>query len=189
MISIPQGNEVPVLLQIADGATDQHPQAEIRDDEANLLTTLDLNHQASGVYVPASGYNMPNEDFIKITYIVYTDAGHTTESAIYLRSIDVFYRIDPDDYKAAGFATQNPPSQNLDDYKADVSGITTNMTYMMKIIKNKKVLEKTGSVWHLIIYDDNGTTEILNKEIKDVDGNEITDLAAGILAQELMNNV
>jgi len=28
--------------------------------------------------------------------------------------------------RATGFATENPPSQNLDDYKADVSGIPTN---------------------------------------------------------------
>jgi len=86
------GQEVPVLLQIEDGATDQYPQAEIRDNEANLLTTLNLSHQASGLYVPSSAYNMPDEQFIKITYIVYSDSGHTTESAIYLRAVDVFYR-------------------------------------------------------------------------------------------------
>ena len=80
MIKIVIGAEVPVLVQIADGATDQFPQAEIRDNEANLLTTLDLSHQASGVYVPAAAYTMPDETFIKITYIIYSDAGHTTES-------------------------------------------------------------------------------------------------------------
>lgn len=178
LVNIQIGAEVPVILQLVDGITDQYPQAEIRDNGANLLTTLSLSHQASGVYVPAIGdeYVMPNEVFIKITYIVYSNSGHTTESAIYQRDIDVFYLVDPDDYKATGFsvpneydtelvgiqsevnglngeamrgsdgvpinplldddvrltaldasissrADQNPPSQNLNDYKADVSGI------------------------------------------------------------------
>lgn len=107
LIKIQAGSEVPVVLQLADGASDQFPQAEIRDNEANLLTTLNLIHQASGVYVPASAYVMPNENFIKITYIVYSDAGHLTESAIHQRDIDVFYKVVPDDYKATGFAVPN----------------------------------------------------------------------------------
>ena len=153
-LQIEVGQEVPVLLQIEDGATDQYPQAEIRDNGGNLITTLSLSHEANGCYTPLSPYTMPDEDFIKITYIVYSDSGHTTESDIYLRGIDVFHKIDSDDYKAdvsalaleataqdiladtdelqtnqgnwltaTGFATQNPPSQNLDDYKADVSGL------------------------------------------------------------------
>lgn len=86
---------VPVLLQLNDGATDLRPQAEIRDNEYNLLTTLDLSHSASGLYVPGAAYTMPDETFICITYIVYTDVPHNNESAIYQRSFDVFLQVDP----------------------------------------------------------------------------------------------
>ncbi len=61
--------------------------------------------------------------------------------------------------------------------------------FMVKIIKNKKSLEKIGSEWQLIVYDDNGTTELLNKVLKDSNGDNITDLAAGTLAQELASSI
>jgi len=92
MMNINVGSEVPVLLQISDGATNQFPQAEIRDKDGNVLTTLDLSHEASGLYVPSSPYLMPDEEFIKIIYIVYSDASHTTESLMYLRDCDVFMK-------------------------------------------------------------------------------------------------
>ena len=85
------GDPVPVVLQIVKSESGLYPQAEIRDDAANLLTTLNMTHEAGGLYV-TSTYNMPDEEFVKITYIVYTDAGYTTESSSYLRSIDVFVK-------------------------------------------------------------------------------------------------
>lgn len=88
------GNQVPVLLQIPDGTSTLYPQAVIRDAEDNLLTTLDLSHADNGVYVPASAYTMPDEEFIRVTYIVYTNSGHTTESELYLRDVDVFSKND-----------------------------------------------------------------------------------------------
>lgn len=94
------GKEVPIVLQIEDGAVDQYPQAVIRDDEGNLLATLDLAHADNGAYTPASPYLMPNEDYIRVTYIIYSDAGHITESSMYFRDIDVFVQIYPNDYKA-----------------------------------------------------------------------------------------
>ena len=39
------------------------------------------------------------------------------------------------------------------------------------------------------VYDDDNTTPILNKELKDKDVNNITDLAAGTLAAEMANTV
>ena len=84
------GDVVPVVLQIVDGSTGLYPQAEIRDDQGSLLTTLDLSHEASGLYVPGSPYQMPNKIFIKVTYITYTDDVHTVESEIYMRDVDIF---------------------------------------------------------------------------------------------------
>lgn len=61
--------------------------------------------------------------------------------------------------------------------------------FLGKVVKNKKELKKTGSVWEIIIYDDDSSTPILQKDLKDVDGNNITDLEAGALAQELKTSV
>lgn len=58
-----------------------------------------------------------------------------------------------------------------------------------KALTNKKSLEKSGSTWHLIIYDDDNTTPIFNKELKDSNGNDISDLTAGTIAQELKSSV
>ncbi|OEU68459.1 MAG: hypothetical protein BBJ57_07215 [Desulfobacterales bacterium PC51MH44] len=61
--------------------------------------------------------------------------------------------------------------------------------FLLKVVKNERIIEKTGSTWYLIIYDDDDSTPILNKALKDKDGNDITDLAAGTLAQELATSV
>jgi len=73
----------------------------------------------------------------------------------------------------------------IGDHDSVSGSLAEYLSHMQKVINNKKVLEKTGDVWYLIIYDDNGVDEIVNKAIKDKDGNDITDLAAGVLAQEL----
>ena len=65
----------------------------------------------------------------------------------------------------------------------------TDSEFLLKSLKNKKALVKTGSVWELIIYDDDNVTPMLQKDLKDKDGNDITDLAAGTLAQELRSDV
>ena len=61
--------------------------------------------------------------------------------------------------------------------------------FLLKIIKNKKALVKNGLVWELMLYDDDNYTSILTKELKDKDGNNITDIAAGVLAMELKSSV
>jgi len=83
------GKIVPVTLQVKDGNVSLFPQATVRDNEENILTTIDLVHNVAGEYIPPADYLMPNEQFIKIQYIAYTDSGHTTESS-YDRDIDVF---------------------------------------------------------------------------------------------------
>lgn len=154
--SIKVGDRVPIVLQLTDGATDKYPQASIRDNEDNLLDTLDLVHVASGLYSLSVAYTMPDELYIAISYMVYTDATHTTLSSAYEIDADLFTK-----------------------YNVSESG------WMIKIIKNKKVLRKTVNVWQLIIYDDDDVTPILSKDILDKDGNNISDLEAGTLAQEL----
>lgn len=89
--TLPQGNAVPVTLQLEDGSPGLFPQGEVRNSLGTLLSTLDLSHVASGIYTNTT-LTMPAEDWISITYIVYTDSGHTTESVNHLRADDVFIR-------------------------------------------------------------------------------------------------
>ncbi len=61
--------------------------------------------------------------------------------------------------------------------------------FLMDIIKGKKSIEKTGDVWELIILNIAGDAVILRKDLKDKNGDDITDLEAGVLAQELLSSV
>ena len=65
---------------------------------------------------------------------------------------------------------------------------STDQNFLIECVKNKKYLEKTGDVWYLVVRNTADDGYILNKALKDVDGNNITDLVAGILAQELANS-
>lgn len=58
--------------------------------------------------------------------------------------------------------------------------------YLEKIVKNKKRITTDK---RLVIYDDDNVTEILSKGLKDIDGNEISDIGAGVLAIEEVSSV
>ena len=79
--------------------------------------------------------------------------------------------------------------EEIADASATAVWLHTDAVFLAKIIKNKKILKKTGAVWELIIYDDDDSTPILQKDLKDFEGNNITDVAAGDLAQELKTNI
>lgn len=75
---------------------------------------------------------------------------------------------------------------------AKIDSIDTNTAYHTKIINGVKELKKIGASWYLIIYDTgevSGGTEILRKKQTDANGDDITDLVAGVLAAELENSV
>ena len=61
--------------------------------------------------------------------------------------------------------------------------------FLLKTIRNKRELVKADDGWFLVAYDDDGYTEILRKRLKDKDGNDITDLAAGVFGKELASSV
>jgi len=56
-------------------------------------------------------------------------------------------------------------------------------------VKNKRYLSKEGIVWYLVLRNDGDTADLRKKALKDKDGNNITDLTAGILAQEMASSV
>lgn len=80
-------------------------------------------------------------------------------------------------------------SDQFDSIASTISSIYLIDQLLLAFIRNKKYLSKVGLIWYLIIRNDGDTTDILKKELKDKDGNNITDLAAGILAQELASSV
>ena len=82
------GENVPVATILEDGDISQYPQAVVYDPLGTILTTLDLSHVANGMYT--ASYSMPSENLIEIVYIVYSDAGHTTENTKYGRDLDIF---------------------------------------------------------------------------------------------------
>ena len=110
------GDIVPVSLLLSDGSADLYPQVVVKDEGGVVLTTLDLGHSGNGEYTPASSYLMPDAEYVKLIYVVYTDAGHTTEATDYPRDIDVITKISPNDYKA------------------DVSGIAANETLIKQAL-------------------------------------------------------
>lgn len=63
------------------------------------------------------------------------------------------------------------------------------LEFLAKVVRNKRTVAKSGDTWWLIVYDDNGTTPILSKPLKDILGAEITDLVAGVMATEEESSV
>lgn len=72
---------------------------------------------------------------------------------------------------------------------ANVITLQNDMTFVKKTIKNRKTLSAVGSVYSLNIFDDDDSTPILTKVIKDVSGADITTLAVGTIAKELKTSV
>lgn len=60
---------------------------------------------------------------------------------------------------------------------------------LLKSLRNKRAIVKNGSTWELIIYDDDNATPILVKALKDYAGANITDLVAGVMAEEGASSV
>jgi hypothetical protein len=63
------------------------------------------------------------------------------------------------------------------------------MYFLQQTLTNKREVKKVGEEWRLIIYDNDGTTPLLSKVLKDYTGAPIADLAAGVLAQEGASDV
>jgi len=90
---------------------------------------------------------------------------------------------------AMGGSTGPTANEIAEAVKDAISAQLDNITFMAKTVRKKKAVEKAGSEWRVNIYDDDDTTLILSKPVKDHLGNDITDLAAGVLAQELKSLV
>lgn len=67
--------------------------------------------------------------------------------------------------------------------------LESKIDFLTAILKNKREVVKIGDVWTLVVYGENDITPILSKPVKDIDGNNIADLAAGLIAVEEKSSV
>lgn len=70
-----------------------------------------------------------------------------------------------------------------------IDGISADFIFILKTLKNRREIVKSGLVWSLVVYDDDEVSPILIKILKDLNGNNITDLKAGALSEELASSV
>ena len=73
--------------------------------------------------------------------------------------------------------------------EASVGGLQVDTRLLIQYVKNKKYLSKTGSTWSLHIRNSEDTADILTKELKDVNLNEIAEITPGSLAVEIKSSV
>lgn len=90
---------------------------------------------------------------------------------------------------SAGLVSSGLSDEDKTDIAASVWENNTDAAILLKLVRNKKEIKKDNGVWQLVVYDDDNTTPILNKALKDKDGSNITDLESGTLAQELQTSI
>ena len=71
----------------------------------------------------------------------------------------------------------------IDDY------VDTEVAKLLALMTNKRGIRKESSTWYLYVRNAADDADILKKALKDKDGNEITDIAAGAIAGELASSV
>jgi len=143
---------LPIFILLSGGETNLYPQCEIYDSTGTLLTTLDLSHKVNGFYLFNWDISSINVGYYEAIYKIYTDVAHTTLSDLYgLVSEPILIEYASNDEMNSNLSdiqTQtnkmqfdganniqsrvndkgvlnNPPSEDIDDYKADVSGLAT----------------------------------------------------------------
>lgn len=67
----------------------------------------------------------------------------------------------------------------------NVPTAVTNIDLLTQYAHNKKILEKIGNVWYVTIRNSTDTGDLLKRALKDKTGADITDIATGVMAQEL----
>jgi len=78
----------------------------------------------------------------------------------------------------------------IDTVDTNVDAVFVDTDFLVQCLLNKRYLEKASDgTWYLHVRNAGDSADIVNKALKDKDGADITDLAAGILAQELISSV
>jgi hypothetical protein len=63
------------------------------------------------------------------------------------------------------------------------------LTFLQKVIKNRKQIVLDTGVYYLIVYDDNSTTPIMRKALKDIAAADIAAPASGVIVSETKTTV
>ncbi len=87
------------------------------------------------------------------------------------------------------FAIRGADGDTLKDLSDQADALGLDLDTMLAYVRNKKRLEKVGSTWYLVIRDAGDNVDILRKPLKDKNGNEITDIVAGVMASEGASSV
>ena len=67
--------------------------------------------------------------------------------------------------------------------------VVDSLSFLHKSLVNKREIKKVGANWVLTIYDNDGVTPILYKQLKDITGQQIVDLTGGLIAVEEASSV
>lgn len=87
------GEIVRMNLQLWDGAPNKFVRAFVYDSAGNAFFAypfVELSHIGNGLYINNEIPFPPGTPQLKMSYVVYDDAGYTIESRKYSRSADVF---------------------------------------------------------------------------------------------------
>jgi len=95
MIQVQTGVSSPIFLKLFDGSPSQFPRADVRKEDGTPVTTVDLTHQANGRYI--GSVTFPTDGFYYVDFIVYSDAGHTSENLTYSEKTDLYLAETPVD--------------------------------------------------------------------------------------------
>jgi len=87
------------------------------------------------------------------------------------------------------FAIRGVDGDDLKDISDQIDVAQIDLDFMEAVIKNKKLLSKEGSTWYLIIKNASESADIVKKALKDKTGADISDLEAGMLAQEFASTI
>ncbi len=140
--------------------------------------TTALSDLGAGFYTGAldvnSITNIPNTTNNLV--IEYTVSG--SYSAVALGVVSFYQSVPSASENATAVWSATPATELLDD-----------ISFLSQTLKNKREIKKIGNVWTLFVYADDGVTPILSKPLKDVGGDDISDIAAGILSTEIASSV
>lgn len=160
------GETVELNLVLDSGATDQYPLAYVYQGTA-LETTVSLPHIAGGryrgVWTPAT-----SGDYL-VLFVVYTDAGHTTEAA---------FSREGERWRPVTAFSPTVADAVLDEALAGHTGsgsvgeALTRLAIIEKINRNRLELVE-GAVNNWVLYDDDNVTPFLTWSVSDKDGDGI----------------
>jgi hypothetical protein len=145
MLKFVVGDSVPLSLQLDDGAAGLYPRAIIYLSGGVVpVTTANLVDLGSGRY--ESSWVATTVGVYTITYVVYSDAGHTTVDASYSRECEVLEVV--------------------------ATSIESDTSLARKMLQNRLELAD-GSTNNWILYDDDGSTPLLTWDISGKSGEAI----------------